>query len=96
MMTHDLTDNVFVRPFREAGVEARVGSQSAQSHHLLRLAIGVGRRKVVLGLEASDHPGTAKPLSQHQNDSGVDVADARSKLQQFGWDCMILDLLYVR
>jgi hypothetical protein len=86
MMTHDLAHNVFVKPFREGGVEARVRSQSAESHYLLRLAIGIGWRKVVLGLEASDRPGTAKPLSQHQDDSGVDIVDARSKLQQFGWD----------
>jgi hypothetical protein len=86
MMTHDLADNVFVKPFRQVGVEARVRSQSAESHHLLRFAIGIRRRKVVLGLEASYHPGTAKPLSQHQDYSGVDIVDARSKLQQFGWD----------
>jgi hypothetical protein len=85
MVTHDLKDNVSMKPFGEVGGEARVRSQSAESRHLLGLAIGIGRRKVVLGLEASDRSGTAKPLSEHQDDRGVDIVDARSQLHKFGW-----------
>jgi octaprenyl-diphosphate synthase len=66
----------------EVGIKFGVFGEFAQASNLPFLAAGVGGGQAVLGLVTANGLRDLEPLSEHENERGIDIIDAVTILVQ--------------
>jgi len=71
-------------PERKGGIQVRLGRQPFKPGDLACLAHGIGRRQVVLGLQAPDGLGVLEPLGQREHQHPLEQQAAGPELGHAG------------
>ncbi len=89
MVVDDLGDDEVEPLLGEGRIELRLLRQRAQSGDLGALALGVGGRHPVRGLESADLLGELESLREHVHEGGVDVVDTEPQTGQLSCDILL-------
>jgi len=83
VVVDDFLDDKVEELLGKRRIQIRFDRELAQPGDLPGFALGVRRRKVVLGLQGADAFGAFEPFGQHVHQCGVKVVDARPDLLEF-------------
>ena len=75
-MVNDFLNDEIQESLGEFRVEIGLERQVFETCDLLRFARGIGRGKVMLGLETADRLGVFEPLAQRVDEDGIEPVDA--------------------